>query len=80
MHGVNALEEVLTVLRVVLTFFGLYILLIGCCGLWTKKCPQNSPSQIRFAVIIPAHNEVRVIGNLLENLTARLRLGRMPGE
>lgn len=51
-----------------LYLFGIYMLLVAMCGLWVKKTRKQYQPRIRFAVIVPAHNEEKVLGKLLSNL------------
>lgn len=48
--------------------FGLYFLGISAAGLLSKKPCRVHPPEKRFAVIVPAHNEERVVGKLVRNL------------
>lgn len=48
--------------------FGIYYLVISLAGLFTKSCQKQHPPEMRFAIIIPAHNEEKVIGKLVKNL------------
>lgn len=48
--------------------FGMYYLVIGFCGMWRKKEDKILIPQKTFAVIVAAHNESAVIGQLLDNL------------
>lgn len=49
--------------------FSLYCLFIVAAGLFTRRsrCREREP-RLRFAVIVPAHNEEKVIGRVVENL------------
>lgn len=59
---------VLSILRTVVLVFFSYIVLIGVFGLWIKKRGYGNDPKARFAIIIPAHNERKVIGNLLDSI------------
>ncbi|MGB4682014.1 MAG: glycosyltransferase family 2 protein [Firmicutes bacterium] len=48
--------------------FGIYFLLLALAGLASKRCRREHAPRSRFAILIPAHNEARVIGKLIENL------------
>ncbi|QQE77887.1 glycosyltransferase family 2 protein [Alicyclobacillus sp. SO9] len=59
---------VLHVIQYVLLFFWGYWLFIGLFGFGkAKKMPDSAPAT-RFALFVPAHNEERVVYNLLDNL------------
>ncbi|WP_067932054.1 glycosyltransferase family 2 protein [Alicyclobacillus kakegawensis] len=47
---------------------GVYQILTSLFGVWHRKRPITFHPQKRFAVIIPAHNEERVIGPLVDSL------------
>ncbi|HHX87978.1 MAG TPA: glycosyltransferase, partial [Firmicutes bacterium] len=49
-------------------WFGVYYLVISLAGLFTKRCRRRHPPRMRFAIIVPAHNEEKVIGKLVKNL------------
>lgn len=56
------------VLQVLVFSFGIYFLLIAAAGLFTKPpCRVHSP-RLKFAVIVAAHNEERVVAKLIRNL------------
>lgn len=50
--------------------FGIYYLAISLAGMFTRRCRQDHPPRMRFAIIIPAHNEEKVIGKLVKNLAS----------
>ncbi|HOP68823.1 MAG: glycosyltransferase family 2 protein [Dethiobacteria bacterium] len=58
------------IIQVIVFGFGIYYLLVAMAGLFTRqpRYPANSRPEKRFAVIIPAHNEARVLPRLIENL------------
>ena len=58
----------LKAIQVILFAFGAYVLLIGLGGFASRKCRRQFAPSARFAVIVPAHNEEKVIGQLVENL------------
>lgn len=56
------------VLQVLVFSFGIYFLLIAVAGLFTRRpCREHSP-KLKFAVIVAAHNEERVVAKLVRNL------------
>jgi cellulose synthase/poly-beta-1,6-N-acetylglucosamine synthase-like glycosyltransferase len=46
----------------------MYYFMIGFCGMWRKKEIKILTPQKTFAVIVAAHNEEQVIGQLIDNL------------
>jgi cellulose synthase/poly-beta-1,6-N-acetylglucosamine synthase-like glycosyltransferase len=46
----------------------MYFLVIAAAGLFTKRPCREHPPQLKFAIIIPAHNEERVVPKLVRNL------------
>ena len=67
LKGLNV-NMILTVLQYAIFIFGIYFMVIAAAGLFNKRCRRKHPPQMRFAVIVPAHNEEKVIGNLVRNL------------
>lgn len=57
-------------LQYLIFWFGIYYLSISLAGLFTRRCRRSHPPRMRFAIIIPAHNEERVVGQLVKNLAA----------
>jgi len=53
---------------VYLFIYWVYQILIAVRGAWSPPPLPRAKNLRRFAVLIPAHNEERVIGNLLESL------------
>lgn len=47
---------------------GLYYFIISFFGLGRRRIPESREPETRFAVLIAAHNEERVIASLVENL------------
>jgi cellulose synthase/poly-beta-1,6-N-acetylglucosamine synthase-like glycosyltransferase len=60
------------VLRWVFILFTLYTIVIPVAGLWTRtlRPAERRPPRSRFAIVVPAHNEERVIANLIDSLHA----------
>lgn len=48
--------------------FTVYYFLIGFCGMWRRKEEKILTPEKTFAVIVAAHNESAVIGQLIDNL------------
>lgn len=56
------------VIQIVVFFTTMYYILISFFGLLRKKETADSPPQKTFAVVIAAHNEELVIGNVIDSL------------
>lgn len=50
---------------------GIYQFIVGFRGWWRAKPLPPATTFRRFAVLIPAHNEAKVVGHLIENLKAQ---------
>jgi cellulose synthase/poly-beta-1,6-N-acetylglucosamine synthase-like glycosyltransferase len=50
---------------------GVYQIVMSVFGIWHRKQPIRHQPQKRFAVIIAAHNEERVVGPLIDSLMAQ---------
>ena len=57
-------------MQVFIFLFTIYYFIIGFCGMWRRKEDKILVPEKTFAVIVAAHNERAVIGQLLENLQA----------
>lgn len=55
-------------IQIILFLFSIYFLGIALAGLYTRRCRQEHPPRTRFAIIVPARNEEKVIGKLAGNL------------
>lgn len=55
-------------LQVILFLFTMYFFIIGFCGMWRRGEKKVTTPQKKFAVIVAAHNESAVVGQLIENL------------
>ena len=55
-------------LQVVIFLFTVYYFVIGFCGMWRRKEKKILTPKKTFAVIVAAHNEQAVIGQLVRNL------------
>ena len=58
------------VLEWVFVLYSIYTILIPLAGLWTKQLRTRIAPRSRFAIVIPAHNEERVVANLIESCQA----------
>ena len=70
---VIVLEEILQLIATVTSFFmlgiALYTLVVGFFGFGkAKKDYADHDPESRFLVLVPAHNEERVIGDIIKNL------------
>ena len=61
-------DIVMVPLQIIILLFTLYYFFIGFCGMWRWKENKILTPQKTFAVIVAAHNESAVIGQLLQNL------------
>jgi cellulose synthase/poly-beta-1,6-N-acetylglucosamine synthase-like glycosyltransferase len=64
-------NELLYLFGLIGLLYALYGVLIGFCGLLRRSTPAQARTHRNFAVLIPAHNEARVIFPLLESLNAQ---------
>jgi cellulose synthase/poly-beta-1,6-N-acetylglucosamine synthase-like glycosyltransferase len=58
------------VLQYVFIVYTLYTVVLPVAGLWTRELTVRVPPRHRFAIVVPAHNEERVVGNLIESCLA----------
>jgi cellulose synthase/poly-beta-1,6-N-acetylglucosamine synthase-like glycosyltransferase len=61
-------DYIMVPIQIIIFLFTMYYFLIGFCGLWRKKEKKILTPQKTFAVIVAAHNEEPVIGQLIDNL------------
>lgn len=61
-------DYIMVPVQVLIFLFTMYYFLIGFCGLWRKKENKILTPEKTFAVIVAAHNEEQVIGQLVDNL------------
>lgn len=65
----NFFDIVMVPLQILIVFFTIYYFIVALFGLFGKKHEEKlKVPQKTFAVIVAAHNEENVIGQLLENL------------
>ena len=62
------LDLVMIPAQLIIAFFTVYYFIVALFGMWHKKEKNLAEPQNKFALVIPAHNESMVIGDLLENL------------
>ncbi|MDQ0203029.1 glycosyltransferase family 2 protein [Pectinatus haikarae] len=63
-----ALDYIMLPIQGIIFLFTVYYFCIGVCGLWRRKEVKILVPEKSFAVIIAAHNEKAVIGQLIDNL------------
>lgn len=63
-----AFDYIMVPLQIIIFLFTMYYFVIGFCGMWRKKEKKILIPQKTFAVIVAAHNEEQVIGQLIDNL------------
>lgn len=61
-------DAVMIPLQLLIVFFTLYYFVISLFGFWRKKEEKILEPRNRFAIVVAAHNEKEVIGQLVENL------------
>ena len=61
-------DIIMVPMQIVIFLFTLYFFVIGFCGMWRKKEEKILVPKSTFAVIVAAHNESAVIGQLVDNL------------
>lgn len=69
LHGVINLLYV--VMQIFTGIIGVYQIVVSLFGIWFRAKPMTHGPQKRFAVLIPAHNEERVVGPLMDSLVAQ---------
>lgn len=65
-HGI--VNIVYAIMQVFTGIIGVYQIVMSLFGIWHRREPIRHAPVKRFAVIIPAHNEERVIGPLVDSL------------
>ncbi|MHB8985344.1 MAG: glycosyltransferase family 2 protein [Eubacteriales bacterium] len=63
-----AMEYIFYATQVVLTLFTFYYFVVSLFGFWRKQEDYSLPPVSRFAIVTAAHNEERVIEQLIKNL------------
>lgn len=61
-------DYIMIPVQLIIVFFTLYYFIIGFFGLWRRKEDKILIPEKTFAIIVAAHNEEQVIGQLVENL------------
>jgi cellulose synthase/poly-beta-1,6-N-acetylglucosamine synthase-like glycosyltransferase len=62
------LDLIMIPIQIILSVTALYFFVLGMAGVVHFRIPKAFDPHKRFAVIVPAHNEEAVIGNLIDNL------------
>ena len=55
-------------IQAMIAFFSVYYFVLACFGFWKKREKKNFQPKHTFAIVVSAHNEESVIGQLVENL------------
>ena len=62
------LDIIMVPLQIIIFLFTIYFFVIGFCGMWRRKEQKILTPKKNIAVIVAAHNEEAVIGQLVDNL------------
>ena len=62
------IKEILNIIDIFTAIFLVYFIITGLCVLIDKNKIKQGDKKHKFAVIVPARNEAKVIGNLLKSL------------
>ncbi len=66
----HVLDIIMVPLQIFIILFSWYYFIVGFFGLWHRKEKKNIDPKNRFALFILAHNEEKVISQLIKNLQA----------
>ncbi|MBP7250272.1 MAG: glycosyltransferase, partial [Selenomonas sp.] len=61
-------DIIMVPMQILIFLFTLYFFVIGFCGMWRRKEKKITTPRKTFALVVAAHNEHAVIGELVENL------------
>ena len=61
-------DVVMVPLQIILFLFMMYFFVIGFCGMWRRHEDKITTPSKKFAIIVAAHNEHNVVGQLIKNL------------
>ena len=64
----HVFDIIMVPMQILLLLFTLYFFFIGFCCLWRHGEKKILTPEKTFAVVVAAHNEAAVIGQLIENL------------
>lgn len=62
------LDYIMIPMQIIIVFFTLYYFCLAFFGMWRRKETKILTPKNTFAVVVAAHNEEQVIGQLVENL------------
>ncbi len=62
------MDIIMIPIQIIVIFFTFYYFLLAMFGLWRKRETKITTPEKRFALIIAAHNEEQVLGELIDNL------------
>jgi len=62
------MEAIYYTVQVILTVYTFYFFVVSLFGFYRRQEDYNLPPTSRFAIVIAAHNEEKVIGELIRNL------------
>ena len=68
MNYAEIVNLVFTILTTIVSLFYFHFIIFAVVGLFAKKKYKKAKTQHRFAIVIPARNEEKVVGNLIESL------------
>ena len=62
------LDLLMIPIQLIVAWFTIYYTVIALFGMWHKKEKKIAEPKSKFALMVPAHNEEMVLGDLLDNL------------
>ena len=62
------MDIIMIPIQAMIAFFSVYYFVLACFGFWKKREKKNFHPKHTFAIVVSAHNEESVIGQLVENL------------
>ena len=62
------MDIIMIPIQAMIAFFSVYYFVLACFGFWKKTEKKNFQPKHTFAIVVSAHNEESVIGQLVENL------------
>lgn len=68
MNYAEIVNLVFTILTTIVSLFYVHFIIFAIVGVFAKKKYPKAKVQHRFAVVIPARNEEKVVGNLIESI------------
>ena len=68
MNYAEVVNLVFTILTTIISLFYFHFIIFAIIGLFVKKKYKKAKEQHRFAIVIPARNEEKVVGNLIESI------------